>query len=121
MTFEPLGQPMTNHIQLVRDAIDQIDAAPFGKVGALLDGMAVNADKAIASQNAAKDALLKLVRHAFNLGLTAGMKEYTSSKGGNTWAELKPDLEQRLDAALSHPSQNGRTESPDQLVGGEQP
>ncbi|MDB5616048.1 hypothetical protein [Tardiphaga sp.] len=47
--------------------------------------------------------LMVLVRHAFNVGMVAGMKEFTSSKGGATWQECKPDLESRL-AAICAPT-----------------
>lgn len=43
---------MPSHIQKLRNTIDEIDAAPFGKIGKLLDGIAVDADHAIAERAA---------------------------------------------------------------------
>lgn len=51
--------------------------------------------------DAAREAVLAIVKDAFNRGVRSGMKEHTSSKGGNTWVEERPALESRLNAALS--------------------
>lgn len=52
---------MSNYVQKVRDAIDLIDATPYGKLGALFDAMATDADKAVschAAQMAALDGMV---------------------------------------------------------------
>jgi hypothetical protein len=62
-----------------------------------------------AAVEALKGSLKLVIRHTFNVGLVSGMKEHTSSKGGDTWIECWPDFERRLDAALSAPRQDGKT------------
>jgi hypothetical protein len=58
MTGSTTGQT-PNHAQNVRDALDQIDETPFGKLGKLLDRMADDAQRAVNERN----HLLETLKH----------------------------------------------------------
>lgn len=52
---------MANFIRDVRDAIDEIDATPFGKLGKLFDAMSTNAQRALNERDDLVKALDGLV------------------------------------------------------------
>ena len=91
------GRILGHHEKSIREEAERIYGSELGGSNEFF----VVPLYATTSSDAAREAVLAIVKDAFNRGVRSGMKEHTSSNGGNTWVEERPALELRLNAALS--------------------